>query len=55
MANVKNPAQAKAKKEFKYAPGESVVATCTASAFFQPESSTTATNPQKRLLVKPKT
>jgi type IV pilus assembly protein PilO len=38
MANVKIPAQAKAKKMYHYAPGESVVATCTAAAFFSPKS-----------------
>jgi type IV pilus assembly protein PilO len=37
MANVKNPGQAKAKKSYIYAPGESVVATCTAAAFFSPK------------------
>jgi len=37
MSNVKNPGQAKAKKSYKYAPGESVVATCVASAFFSPK------------------
>ena len=41
MANVKNPGQAKAKKKYNYASGESVVATCTASAFFSPKYSTT--------------
>ncbi len=34
MSNVKNPSQAKAKKSYSYASGESVVATCTTSAFF---------------------
>ena len=38
MSNVKNPGQAKAKKKYNYASGESVVATCTASAFFSPKS-----------------
>ena len=38
MSNLKNPGQAKAKKTYSYAPGESVVATCTASAFFSPKT-----------------
>jgi type IV pilus assembly protein PilO len=38
LSNVKNPGQAKAKKSYNYAPGESVVATCTAAAFFSPKS-----------------
>jgi type IV pilus assembly protein PilO len=38
MSNLKNPSQAKAKKSYTYARGESVVATCTASAFFSPKS-----------------
>jgi hypothetical protein len=38
MSNVKTPAQAKAKKTYNYAAGESVVATCTAAAFFSPKS-----------------
>jgi len=38
MANVKTPSQAKVKKTYKYAPGETVVATCTASAFFSPKA-----------------
>jgi type IV pilus assembly protein PilO len=38
MSNVKNPTQAKAKKSYLYAPGESVVATCVASAFFSPKN-----------------
>jgi type IV pilus assembly protein PilO len=38
MANVKTPSQAKAKKTYKYAPGETVVATCAASAFFSPKA-----------------
>jgi type IV pilus assembly protein PilO len=38
MSNLKNPGQAKAKKSYTYARGESVVATCTASAFFSPKS-----------------
>lgn len=36
MSNVKTPAGAKAKKTYQYAPSETVVATCTASAFFVP-------------------
>jgi type IV pilus assembly protein PilO len=36
MSNVKTPAGAKAKKVYQYAPSETVVATCTASAFFLP-------------------
>ncbi len=38
MSNVKTPGLAKAKKTYHYAPGESVVATCTASAFYSPKS-----------------
>ena len=38
MSDLKNPGQAKAKKKYNYASGESVVATCTASAFFSPKS-----------------
>ena len=45
MANVKNPGQAKAKKSYRYAPGESVVATCTASAFFSPKTQPAVAKP----------
>ena len=38
MANVKNPGQAKAKKTYNYAPGESVVATFVATTFFSPKN-----------------
>jgi type IV pilus assembly protein PilO len=38
MANVKTPGQAKAKKTYAYAAGESVVATCTAAAYFSPKT-----------------
>ena len=34
LANTKNPAAAKAKHTYQYAPNESVVATCTATTFF---------------------
>lgn len=34
MSNVRNPSLAKVKKSYNYAPGESVVASCTTSAFF---------------------
>ena len=34
VANTKNPAGAKAKHTYQYAPNESVVATCTATTFF---------------------
>ena len=54
MANIKNPSQAKAKKSYKYAPGESVVATCTASAFFSPKVQPPPPPPAKGPLVKPK-
>jgi type IV pilus assembly protein PilO len=54
MANVKTPGQAKAKKTYKYAPGESVVATCTASAFFSPKVQPPPPPPAKAPLVKPK-
>lgn len=37
MANLKNASQAKAKKSYSYASGESVVATCTTSTFFSPK------------------
>ncbi len=37
MSNLKNPGQAKAKKKYNYASGESVVATCTVSEFFSPK------------------
>ena len=36
MATIKTPAQAKAKKTYQYAPKETVVATCTATVFFNP-------------------
>jgi type IV pilus assembly protein PilO len=36
MASVKNPSQAKTKKTYQYAPSETVVATCVATAFFNP-------------------
>jgi type IV pilus assembly protein PilO len=36
MASVKNPAQAKTKRVYQYAPSETVVATCIATAFFNP-------------------
>ncbi len=36
MASVKHPAPAKAKKTYQYAPKETVVATCVATAFFNP-------------------
>ena len=45
MSNVKNPGQAKAKKTYLYAPGESVVATCTASAFFSPKTQPAVAKP----------
>jgi len=45
MSNVRNPSQAKAKKSYNYAPGESVVATCTASAFYSPKSQPPAPAP----------
>jgi type IV pilus assembly protein PilO len=45
MANLKNPSQAKAKKTYSYASGESVVATCTTSAFFSPKTQPAATAP----------
>ena len=48
MANVKYPSQAKAKKTYNYAPGESVVATCTASAFFSPKSQPATTTRKRR-------
>jgi hypothetical protein len=34
MSTVSKPADAKAKKKYDYAPGESVVATCNATTFF---------------------
>ncbi len=36
MATIRTPAQAKAKKVYQYAPKETVVATCTATVFFNP-------------------
>jgi type IV pilus assembly protein PilO len=36
MSNVRNPSGAKAKKIYQYAPKETVVATCIATAFFNP-------------------
>jgi type IV pilus assembly protein PilO len=38
LANTKNPAAAKAKHTYQYAPNESVVATCTATTFFSHDS-----------------
>lgn len=34
VATTKKPSEAKAKKKYEYAPGETVVATCTATTFF---------------------
>jgi type IV pilus assembly protein PilO len=34
VANTKKPAEAKAKHQYLYAPGESIVATCVATTFF---------------------
>ena len=53
MANVKNPGQAKAKKSYRYAPGESVVATCTASAFFSPKTQPAVVKPGAKATAKP--
>jgi type IV pilus assembly protein PilO len=38
LANTKNPAAAKVKHTYQYAPNESVVATCTATTFFSHDS-----------------
>jgi type IV pilus assembly protein PilO len=42
MANTKNPASAKAKRTYQYAPNESVVATCTATTFFSHDATPAA-------------
>lgn len=39
MASVSRPSDAKAKHSYQYAPGESVVATCTATTFFSHDQS----------------
>jgi len=47
MSTVSKPTDAKAKKKYDYAPGESVVATCNATTFFShdavPETAADAT------------
>lgn len=40
MSTVSKPSDAKAKKKYEYAPGESVVATCTATTFFSHDDPT---------------
>jgi type IV pilus assembly protein PilO len=45
VANTKNPANAKAKHTYQYAPNESVVATCTATTFFSHDLAPAAAAP----------
>jgi len=45
VSNTKNPANAKAKHTYQYAPNESVVATCTATTFFSHDLAPAAAAP----------
>jgi type IV pilus assembly protein PilO len=47
MATTKKPADAKVKKQYQYAPGESVVATCVATTFFSHDIQPPASAPSK--------
>jgi type IV pilus assembly protein PilO len=47
MANTKKGGEAKAKHTYKYAPGESVVATCTATTYFSHDSTPPPAAPTK--------
>jgi type IV pilus assembly protein PilO len=47
MATTKRPADAKVKKQYQYAPGESVVATCVATTFFSHDIQPPASAPGK--------
>lgn len=47
VASVKKPTEAKTKHQYNYAPGESVVATCTATTFFSHDLAPPATAPAK--------
>jgi type IV pilus assembly protein PilO len=47
MATTKKPNEAKVKKQYQYAPGESVVATCVATTFFSHDITPPASAPGK--------
>ncbi len=47
VASVRKPTEAKTKHQYNYAPGESVVATCTATTFFSHDLAPPATAPAK--------